>query len=54
VKPESLTAKERDAHTNAFLASEEFVPFVLECFARALTCATAENAALKPTVQRVA
>ncbi len=38
--------KARDARTNAFLASEAFVPFVLECFARGVRRAAEENADL--------
>ena len=44
--------KARDARTNAFLASEAFVPFVLECFARAVEDAAVENRALKIRMQR--
>lgn len=47
-----LTPEERDARTNEFLASEEFIPFVLECFAQAVRVAAAENAALGLTEQR--
>ena len=46
-KPESLTPEERDARdarTNAFLASEAFIPFVLDCFARGVRRAVAEEA----------
>jgi len=42
--PEEL--HERDQRTTRFLASEEFIPFVLECFARAVADAARENAAL--------
>ncbi len=42
--PEEL--HERDQRTNRFLASEEFIPFVLECFARGVRRAAEENAAL--------
>ena len=47
-----LTPEERDARTNEFLASEEFIPIVLECFAQAVRVAAAENAALGLTEQR--
>lgn len=50
VEPDGLTPdkrKARDARTNAFLASEAFIPFVLDCFARAVEDAAAENATLK-------
>ena len=49
IEPDGLTLQERtarDMRTNAFLASEAFVPFVLECFARAVEDVAAEHAAL--------
>ena len=44
----------RDKRTNAFLASEAFVPFVLECFERGVRRAAEDNAALKDRTRRVA
>lgn len=44
LSPEARRA--RDERTNAFLASEAFIPFVLDCFARAVEDAAIENAAL--------
>jgi hypothetical protein len=55
VAPDGLTPDERkarDARTKAFLASEAFVPFVLDCFARAVEDAAAENAELRAGMPR--
>ena len=55
LEPDGLTPEERkarDARTNAFLASEAFIPFVLDCFARGVRRAAEENAALAQRTKR--
>ena len=52
---DTLTSEERkarDERTNAFLASEAFIPFVLDCFTRGVRRAAAEEAELIERARR--
>ena len=51
-RPAELSPEERDARTNAFLASEAFIPFVLDCFARGVRRAITEEAELIEKTRR--
>ena len=53
-KSESPIPAERDARTNAFLASEACAPFVLDCFVRGVRRAVAEEAELIEKTRRSA
>jgi hypothetical protein len=52
--PPTTVPPPRDTRTNEFLASEAFIPFVLNCFARGVSRAAMEGPTPMPTVSHTA